>query len=257
MQPFPLLVMSVCSAAVLSSCTCGQLASPRAKAENPAATFGVSDFGAACDGKTDDTAAVQKAIDRAEAAGGGVVEFPAGTCLLNSCRPSRHPWFFFNLRIGSHVTLRGKSGTRLLQGPGGRHALAPGASQVRNTVLAFGADYTTIRFQDSAYNGGFSRLGPTTASRTTVTLSDPANAWHFKAGDYVAVLEATRGDVTPTEVVQVSSVNPDQGILGLNRPLTRSFRFPSMARVTPLVTANVGVRNMTVEGTEPLAVNGS
>ncbi len=59
--------------------------------------FQARDYGAACDGKTDDTAAIQKAIDAAEAAGSGVVEFPTGTCLLNSYHPSPHPWFFYNL----------------------------------------------------------------------------------------------------------------------------------------------------------------
>lgn len=48
-----------------------------------AATFNVRDFGAAGDGKTFDTAAVQKALDACQASG-GMVEFPAGTYL---CKP--------------------------------------------------------------------------------------------------------------------------------------------------------------------------
>jgi polygalacturonase len=39
----------------------------------------VTSFGAVADGKTLNTSAIQQAIDRAEAAGGGVVEIPAGT----------------------------------------------------------------------------------------------------------------------------------------------------------------------------------
>lgn len=41
--------------------------------------FPISDFGAVADGKTINTAAIQKAIDHAAKAGGGVVEIPAGT----------------------------------------------------------------------------------------------------------------------------------------------------------------------------------
>ncbi len=41
--------------------------------------FPITDFGAVADGKTINTAAIQKAIDQAAAAGGGVVEIPAGT----------------------------------------------------------------------------------------------------------------------------------------------------------------------------------
>jgi polygalacturonase len=46
-----------------------------------AATFNVRDYGATGDGKTLDTAAIQKAVDAASAAGGGTVLIPAGNFL--------------------------------------------------------------------------------------------------------------------------------------------------------------------------------
>lgn len=50
----------------------------------PATTFDVKDFGAVGDGAANDTAAIQNALDSAEAAGGGVVTFPPGVYLSGS-----------------------------------------------------------------------------------------------------------------------------------------------------------------------------
>jgi len=80
-------ILSVCCAALALS------------SGAPAATFDVKAFGAKADGKTPDRAAINKAIDAAEAAGGGTVYFPAGTYVTGS------------IRLRSNITLRFEHGT--------------------------------------------------------------------------------------------------------------------------------------------------
>jgi polygalacturonase len=53
-------------------------------------TFDVKSYGATGDGKTKDTAAIQQAIDACAAAGGGEVDFPAGTYLTGSIDLKSH-----------------------------------------------------------------------------------------------------------------------------------------------------------------------
>ena len=65
-------------------------------------TFNVKQFGATGDGKTFDTQAIQSAIDAANQAGGGVVNFPAGIFLSAS------------LVLKSHVDLHIEAGATLL-----------------------------------------------------------------------------------------------------------------------------------------------
>ena len=49
-----------------------------------AETISVKDFGATGDGTTDDTTAIQNAINAVIAQGGGTLFFPAGTYLINA-----------------------------------------------------------------------------------------------------------------------------------------------------------------------------
>src|SRR5581483_10908421 len=78
----------------------GWLNGRRAMAAPP--SFDVKTFGAKGDGTTADTAAINKAIEAASAAGGGTVEFPAGNYLS------------FSIRLKSHVALHLESGATII-----------------------------------------------------------------------------------------------------------------------------------------------
>src|SRR3954462_8468789 len=77
--------------ATLGWATTAHSASPRTPPSG--ISFDVKAFGATGDGKTPDTPAIDKAIDAAAAAGGGVVRFPAGNYLC------------FSIHLKSHITL--------------------------------------------------------------------------------------------------------------------------------------------------------
>ena len=80
------------AASALAAATTVHAASPEA---GPAVrdAFDVKAFGAAGDGKTIDTPAIDKAIEAAAAAGGGSVRFPAGNYLC------------YSIHLRSHITL--------------------------------------------------------------------------------------------------------------------------------------------------------
>src|SRR5579875_1815192 len=69
------------------------IADAQPEGQNPQAVYNVRNFGAKGDGKTVDTAAINQAIERVAAAGGGTLVFPAGTYLC------------FTIRLKSNVDL--------------------------------------------------------------------------------------------------------------------------------------------------------
>lgn len=99
----------------------------------------VRDFGAVGDGRTFDTAAINRAIEDAAAAGGGTVVLPAGNYLS------------YSIRLRSYITLRFEAGATLIAAepppvgePGGYDAPEPnewnqyqdfGHSHFRNSLL--------------------------------------------------------------------------------------------------------------------------
>jgi polygalacturonase len=70
-----------------------------------AASFSVVDYGAVPDGRTNDTAAIARAVAACEASNGGTVAFPAGRYLTGS------------IIMGSNMTLQLDAGSELLYSP--------------------------------------------------------------------------------------------------------------------------------------------
>jgi len=214
----------------------------------------VLDFGADPGGGVDSRPAIQKALDSLKSFGGGTLKVPVGTYLLDSWMPSSHPWGFYNLLVGSNTTVDADTGAVFLQGPNGRHSLPTGADEVRNCVLVFGSSlWNSITFQNPGYNGGFYNLNATNPNDTAVTFSTGPDVSNFKAGDYIAIYETTTGDVLPTETNKITTVDKINGVIGLQRPLSRGFSTPSIANVTARATENVYIKNLTVIGAQPLS----
>ena len=183
------------------------------------------------------------------------VTLPGSTCLLNSFAPSAHPWQFYNLHIPSNVTLQGVTGSKLLQGPGGRQSISkvPGANSISNSVIAVGNNYAAVNFQNRG-NGGFYSLQAMIVGSPSVTLATAAQAANFAVGDYVAIYQYTKGDVLPAQMSQVTDVDVASGQLTLADPVIRPFATPSIAKVTRLAAHDIAINNVIVQGAIPLAI---
>lgn len=83
------------------------------------AWFDVRSHGARGDGVTDDSKAIQGALDAARQAGGGVVFVPAGTYIVAPPGPAENGVRLGSLTIGSNVWLRGEGRSSVLKVKGG------------------------------------------------------------------------------------------------------------------------------------------
>jgi hypothetical protein len=216
--------------------------------------FKVADYGAVPGDAVDDTDAIQRAIDAAGAAGGGIVQFDPGTYLLNSGQTPKRL-----IVSASNVVLRGAR-------QGQTHfkmvnALAPADP---NQLWAAPA---LVTFTPGKAQAGpaWSVAAPARVGDTRLVLSSPAG---LQPGDVVRIemqskaanasyLEGkstrriwskvnTQG-VKVLETQEVASV--DGAVLQLKAPLTTAIdlRFPWTVRKVA-VLRNVGFEGIRLEG---------
>jgi Ca2+-binding RTX toxin-like protein len=131
--------------------------------------FNAADFGATGNGSSDDTAALQKAINAAAAAGGGQVHLDAGTYILSTKAGSC-------LTLKSNVTLQGDGiGTTTLK-------LADGASAAVTSLIKAGNSHdvgaSRLTLDGNAGHTAAVATGWLNGSATQVQL-DSVEAQHF------------------------------------------------------------------------------
>src|SRR5947209_2008183 len=101
MSPKTSLVMACLLQASIGFIACAAEPAAEPAPEGAGPVFNVKKFGALGDGKTLDTGAINKAIDAASGAGGGMVLFPAGTYMSVSIHLKSH----VTLYLGTGATL--------------------------------------------------------------------------------------------------------------------------------------------------------
>ncbi|HEY4022937.1 MAG TPA: glycosyl hydrolase family 28 protein [Pseudonocardiaceae bacterium] len=117
---------------------------PSAASASPGATpvFNVKSFGATGNGTTNDTPAVNKAITAANKAGGGIVEFPAGTYLAGG-----------SIHLLSNVTIQLDKGSTLAGASSGYDAAEPNPNDKYQ-------DYGHSHFHDAMiWGNGLTNIG--------------------------------------------------------------------------------------------------
>ncbi|WHE87188.1 glycosyl hydrolase family 28-related protein [Lachnoanaerobaculum gingivalis] len=79
-------------------------------------------YGAVADGVSDDTAAIQRAIDAVSAAGGGIVDIPAGNYMINTLHQTGHSYERAGLVLKSNIIVRMANGVVLRAIPNGERS---------------------------------------------------------------------------------------------------------------------------------------
>jgi len=216
--------------------------------------FKAADYGAVPGDALDDTDAIQRAIDAASAAGGGIVQFDPGAYLLNS-GPTPKRLIVSASNVVLRGAMQGQTHFRMV------NALAPA-----NPAQLWAAP-ALVTFTPAKGQPGPARTlaAPARIGDTHLVLSAPAA---FQPGDFVRIeMQGTAANAgylegRPTrkiwskinsegvkvlEMHEVASV--DGAVLHLRTPLTTSIdlRLPWTARKVP-VLRNVGFEGIRVEG---------
>jgi polygalacturonase len=201
--------------------------------------YDVRGYGARGDGKTVDSGAINKAIDAAAAAGGGVVDLPAGRYLS------------FSIRLKSHVTLR--------FGPGAVIVAADPASGLGQYDLP--EENPADRYQDFGHSHWRNSLisaidvedvavvGPGLIDGRALTRSGPGAPWsRGKAGDRPSSMGAAVGRAADPEAIAAARMN-GQGnkAIGLKRARNVTLRDFSILSGGHFALLATGVDTLTID----------
>jgi hypothetical protein len=180
----------------------GQPASAEPADSSQSALLDVRAYGATGDGLADDTPAIQRAIDAAQARGGGIAALPPGRYLV---RPP-------GLRITGPIQLRGSGWRPANPFP---PAPAPGGSW----LLCDTPGTPVIRLEVDPGSGGT----PAGASVRQVAVAhhQPAGASVFRPGDYPPAITVGDG-CTDVVLEDLLLLNPTRGVqIGSTGPVGR------------------------------------
>jgi polygalacturonase len=210
----------------------------RALRQGPA-VYDVRSFGAKGDGKTVDSVAINAAVETAAAAGGGIVDVPAGRYLS------------FSIRLKSHVTLRFSPGAVLVAGdpasglgaydlpednPNDRYQDF-GHSHWRNSLIS------AIDVEDIAI------VGPGLIDGRGLTRSGPGAPWsRGKTGDRPASMGAAAGRAGDPEAIALRRMD-GQGnkAIGLKRTRHVTLRDFSILNGGHFAILATGVDTLTID----------
>ena len=214
-------------------------AEPARAARQSSAVFDVRAFGAKADGQSVDSEAINKAIEAAAGAGGGIVHFPAGRYLS------------FSIRLKSHITLRFAPGAVLAaadpaSGLGQYDLPEPnpfdqyqdfGHSHWRNSLIS-GIDVEDVAI-----------VGPGLIDGRGLTRSGPGAPWsRAKAGDRPLSMGRAAGAAGDPEAVARQRMN-GQGnkAIALKRARHVTLRDISILNGGHFALLATGVDSLTID----------
>lgn len=170
-------------------------------------------WGAKGDGATDDSVAIQAALNYVHAAGGGVVLLPPGNFFVNT-GAYVNPYF---LSYYSNTTVQG-------------------AGSGATTITCTNGSANTSLFGSFPPGGNvnyesLSVFTMTTALKgvMTITLSTAGQASNFTVGDFIYIRGGTcDGTIPDAEINICTSRNTSTGVIGLKWPLSKTYTDDSM-----------------------------
>lgn len=185
------------------------------------AVFNVKSYGATGNGATDDSAAIQNAINAADAAGGGVVYFPAGIYLCNGAFDgSTNSVLKIPLHTGTPVTIRFQGEINSSFSPNGA---ANSGVVIKCTKTGSGtrpALFAVKAYAATAAESDFNQVYPQfaniqfrVADNPSITVINAANAISLKvencdffpASDYANVVQPTTTTATAIYAPQLNN----------------------------------------------------